>query len=238
MSNLWDVPAYLIMAFSLAFDAQAGKASRVSLEASHVRQSQFEATRPMAPSELLAEDAWLRAIKIASPKSDALARYGARIFVTTSGRYYVPSDGERREIVKLRENAGIAARVISAAAQALESEIEKTSGRKPGRAAVYIATLYGPAAAISYQRMLETAPDTPVTAAVPQLSAAIGLESAPAIGAYDRLLRTILASDSTEVADDTPGQVQNRDRGTVRGPIKGTLTTAEKTGTSRVAAAP
>ncbi len=83
MSSLWDVPAYLVMAFSLALDVPAETGATASPErAPGLALADESADMPRLPEEV-----WLRAVKAASPHSDILARYGGRIFVTSTGRF-------------------------------------------------------------------------------------------------------------------------------------------------------
>ena len=199
MSSLWEVPAYLVMAFSLALDAPAEKTGVAALlpPSLHV----LESADAVAASPLLPDEAWLRAVKAASPHSDVLARYGGRIFVTSSGRDYVPVAGERAEILALQKTRAIATRVLAAATVEFKAELARATGREPTRAALLIAHLYGTSSAISYLRALEGSPQRPAIAAVPQLANAWGPASREPLVALDaRVSAELGANDAAKPA--------------------------------------
>lgn len=165
MSSLWDVPQYLIMAFSLALDAPVEKASRVSLTSVQALR-----TPAWAAAGVPDEAFWLRSVKLASPHSDILSAYGARIFVTSSGRYYVPAESDRADILALRRNGEVAMRVLSAATLVLHKHLEQKTGRAPTRGALLIAHMAGEKTALQYIAALNADPDADAAAAVPALA--------------------------------------------------------------------
>lgn len=171
MSSLWDVPQYLIMAFSLAFDTPVEKASRVSYSPPPAHTS--AKTPTLSGAAMPDETTWLRAMKIAAPHSEIVQAYASRIFVTSTGRYYVPDATERGEILSLRSNADVTARVLAAATQTLVEELTKRAGHRPTRGALVLAHLLGESAALRYMQRLEAAPDTEATVFMPALSAAL-----------------------------------------------------------------
>ena len=221
------------MAFSLALDAPGEKASRVSFSP-HPQQQH------LAAADQVPDETWLRLVKTASPRSDALARYGARIFSTSSGRYYVPTDEDRREIMSLRQNAGLAARVILAANDVLGYAVERAAGKKATSGALLIGDLYGPEAAIRYAKALSFAPDQLLTGAVPQMAERVGAEEPPTVAKFDTRMRQVLLAGGERMVESADGSAP-RSASLVSGEvIKGTLTKfdrAEDTGgASHVAA--
>ncbi|MEQ1716728.1 MAG: hypothetical protein ABL907_12200 [Hyphomicrobium sp.] len=201
MSSLWDVPTYLIMAFSLALDAPAGKASRVSFE-----NQGAPAAAPLGSGEptsrgRLGDEVWLRAVKTAAPASDILQVFGARIFVTSTDRYYIPALTDRDEILSLQNNASVAVRVLAAATSAHKRQLESETGRLPSRGALLVAHLYGSAAAQRYVRAMSGNCERPARAAVPALAPALGEGGGLTLCALDRRLARLLREGGPAMAD-------------------------------------
>jgi len=219
LSSLWDVPHYLIMAFSLAFHAPAEKASRVSLTPS--AHSLIENASARAGADLLDDSAWLRAVKTAAPSSDALAIYGARIFQTSSGRYYVATQAERAEILALKDNEEIAARVMAAATLHLTERLAAETGRRPSRGALLIAHAVGLEAAASYARALAHDPSARAVAAIPALAPVLRGHRTLTLAALDARLNAALGTDQDGmVAETAPRHMQahNLMKGTLSAP--------------------
>ena len=166
MSSLWDVPQYLIMAFSLALDAPVEKASRVSHTSLPAPITAVASGASVMPDESF----WLRSVKLAAPQSDILSAYAGRIFATTSGRYYVPAESDRADIMALRLNREVTARVLAAATVALGQDLRKRTGLTPTRGALLIAHMAGPKFALAYMQALDTNPEAKAAAAVPSLA--------------------------------------------------------------------
>lgn len=230
MSSFWDVPAILIMAFSLALDAPAGKASRIPPQSPPPAITVLDRAREPALREALSDDAWLRALKRAAPASDALSRYAARIFVTSAGRYYVPVPSEKAEILALRSNGDVAVRVLAAATAELKRDLHETTGREPSRGALLVAHLLGRSEAISYMRAAIHEPSARAVRVVPAFGVLLNGDGSLTVGALDRRLSHALGGPVTEVAD------AGRGRGT-REAFKGTLTRPEALSRSEVASA-
>src|SRR5262245_30053994 len=72
------------------------------------------ALEPLAGPLRFGERAWLRALHENGAQAEG---YGSRVFVTSGGRYYVPTEVERRRILDARDNSALAARVARAAAE-------------------------------------------------------------------------------------------------------------------------
>lgn len=214
MSSLWDVPQYLIMAFSLALPAPVEKASRVTFTPSHAF-----GTSAASPGALPDESFWLRSIKLAAPQSDILSAYGARIFVTSSGRYYVPAAADRDDILALRRNGEVAARVLAAATMVLRKRLAQSSARAPTRGALLIAHVAGETSARDYIAALDADPDAEVSRAVPGLAKLLGGDKGVTLTQLEARLRTALRMP--------PEQVTAARASGDAGALKGTLTRPE-----------
>lgn len=176
MSSLLDVPHYLIMAFSLAFPNPVEKVSR----ASYAKPTSSIVTRQsprLSGLDQLEDDAWLNAVKIASPASDVLALYAAQIFQTSSGRYYVAPPSFRDEILALKKNDDVVARVMAFASRALKEQIAARSGVSVSPGAVLVAHTAGLAAAVTYSRALMSGPQQRVVEEVHDLVPMLGRKS-------------------------------------------------------------
>lgn len=195
MSSLWDVPQYLIMAFSLALDAPVEKASRVSIAPPHVPSA-----AAMPAGSVPDENFWLRSVKLASPSSDILSAYGARIFVTSTGRYYVPAERERADILALRRNGEVTARVMAAATWALRKRLQMASGRIPTRGALLIAHLASETAALDYMAALDDDPEAEAARAVPALTKLLDGNKAMTLAQLEARLKRSLRVEHQEVA--------------------------------------
>lgn len=212
LSSLWDVPQYLIMAFSLALDAPVEKASRVSFTSGPAIRAPA-----LQPGAVPDEAFWLRSVKLAGPHSDILSAYGARIFVTSSGRYYVPAESDRTEILALRRNGEVATRVLSAATLVLHKHLEQKSGRAPPRGALLIAHLAGEKTALDYMAALHADPEADAAAAVPALAKLLDeVGKALTLAQLEARLSRALLAKPEQIAE---AQTQDQEK-----TFKGTLT--------------
>jgi hypothetical protein len=166
LSSLFEIPAQLAMLLSLAASA-----------AGHDTPLDASKTFPASPPELVeaiegplrfTERGWMRALYENQGEADGL---GARIFVTSGGRYYVPVTSDRRRILDARQDTEIATRVTAAAAQRDATRIRRAVKRAPAATDLYIAHVFGPDTAISLMQMVAARPDTPLSKSFPQLAA-------------------------------------------------------------------
>ncbi len=88
---------------------------------------------------------WLRALKEDLPR-DA-HDYAQSIFRTSGGRFYVPRQSERLEILDARNDGALAARAARAFARANAHALRLSLRRAPTAGELYIAHLFGPEAA-------------------------------------------------------------------------------------------
>lgn len=166
MSSLFEIPAQLAMLLSLA-------ASTVGHEAPVEASKAFPTASPgsVEPVEgplRFTDRGWMRALYENQEEADGL---GARIFVTSGGRYYVPVASDRRRILDTRQNAEIAGRVTTAAAVRDAARIRGALKRAPAAADLYVAHVFGPETAISLIEAVGRAPDAPLKESLPMLAA-------------------------------------------------------------------
>jgi hypothetical protein len=199
------------MAFSLALDAPVEKASRVSLNATpmHTSAAAFAGALPD-------EDLWLRSVKLAAPQSDVLSLYGERIFVTSAGRYYVPAQSDRDDILALRRNRDVAARVLAAATASLQAELTRRSPFAPTRGALLIAHMAGIEPALGYMQALASDPQAKAANAVPPLARLLEDTRSITLAQLEDRLNRRLHNQPQQIAD-----------GSDSGELRGTMTKTE-----------
>ena len=228
------------MAFSLALDAPDGKASRVSSELAPARIEKVSRTLARPGDDKVSEQVWLRAVKAAGPQSDILQRYGARIFVTSSGRYYVPVAGERSEILEMQRSSALAARVLAGATRSFKAEIAASTGREPSRAALFLAHSYGTDVASAYVRALNATPEKPAGAVLASFAFDRPAQEKLSLEAFDARLSAMLGADTSAPAHDALRVRAPARRplmaDVIRSPIKGTLTRSDAPADNKLAA--
>jgi len=114
------------------------------------------------------EGSWLRALKEDLPR-DAHG-YARRIFRTSGGRYYVPRQNERRQILKARYDEVLAARAARAFAQANARILSARLERAPTAGELYLAHLFGPETAASLVARMRSNPNEPAAKYIPELA--------------------------------------------------------------------
>ena len=232
MSSLWEVPAYLIMAFSLALEAPVGKASRASATPS----SQISATFAFNAQRHAAmpDPIWLRAVKTAGPHSSVLRYYADRIFVTSIGKFYVPSDGDRAEISALQNNSEVVTRVIAAATRA-NKNLLKELGNRPTPGVLHVAHVLGIASAQRFCAALKRHPDALAAKFLPELAGELQSTPDMSVAALDAKL-TSLVSGGVAIPHSNGGERRTPDRFALGvGVLKGTVTKSETVPQGRVA---
>jgi hypothetical protein len=224
LSGLWEVPAYLIMAFSLALDAPVGKASRVSTAPSSQISATFafDAQRHAAMPETI----WLRAVKTAGPHSSVLRYYADRIFITSIGKFYVPSDSDRAEISAMQNNSEVVTRVIAAATRANKYLLSEL-GNKPTPGVLHVAHVFGIASAQRFCAALKRHPEAPATLVLPELAGELQSMPGMTVAALDAKLTALVTGDVT-VPRSHGSAVRTPDRFAFgAGALKGTVTRSE-----------
>jgi hypothetical protein len=166
LSSLFEIPAQLAMLLSLAASTAGHDAP---VEASKAFPTAApELVEPIEGPLRFTERGWMRALYENQAEAEGL---GARIFVTSGGRYYVPVASDRRRILETRQNAEIASRVTSAAAVRDAARIRSALQRAPAAADLYVAHVFGRETAISLIKEVGRAPDAPLKESFPMLAA-------------------------------------------------------------------
>jgi hypothetical protein len=174
LSSLFEIPAQLAMLLSLA-------ASTAGHDVAGEPSKSFPTAPPgvVEPVEgplRFTDRGWMRALYENQEEADGL---GARIFVTSSGRYYVPVASDLRRILDTRQNAEMAQRVASAAAVRDAARIRRALKRAPAAADLYVAHVFGPETAITLIEEVGRAPDAPLKESFPMLAALPEVRQAP-----------------------------------------------------------
>jgi hypothetical protein len=169
LGSLLDIPAQLAMLLSLA-------ASNAAPDGMHMDPRALSepplvvAAEPLEGPMRFGERAWLRALQENPAQSGG---YGSRVFVTSSGRYYVPTTEDRRSILEARNDGPLAAGVARAAADRNAARLQMALGRAPCAADLYVAHVIGSASAIAFLRAVDKTPDLPLREAFPGLQASL-----------------------------------------------------------------
>ena len=194
MSSLFDIPAQLALLLSLA----AGSAEPSPLSpaiASSISQSVSQAAPPPydAPEGplLYSEHSWLRALHD-NPR--AAKQIGARVFVTSGGRYYLPTPHDRPRILAARNDVALSTPVARAAAEHNAARMRHAFNRAPAAGDLYIAHLYGTETAIGLVRAVEEEPDALLRSRFPALADAAADASASAPVTVEQFYRRVLGA--------------------------------------------
>lgn len=201
MSPLIEVPAELIMVLSLAAAAVGGEASRApdahDMRAPAIERRTFQDDN--GPFRL-GEQIWLRAMseRCEEPRFQL---YACRIFVTSSGRYYVPRRQERRELLSLRRDPVVAEYVTERFAQDNARRIAGALGRPASAGELYIAHLAGPEATIEMVTLLDRRPEANLAHRLPHAAMALdavhpGGAALSIAAAYVALVRAVDPRDA------------------------------------------
>lgn len=104
------------------------------------------------------ESTWLKTVKDVGDEF-GLDKYTPHIFKTRSGRYYVPNQKLRNEILQLRHNPEISAMMAGAFTQKNSDFIATQVGREPTAGELYIAHFLGAQGASKLISLAEDNPD-------------------------------------------------------------------------------
>jgi hypothetical protein len=172
LSSLFDVPAQLALALSLAASAGGNGSARA--------HPVYEAPAPPTALDIFdlqtvdgplrfSDALWFRALKESATGTDAEDVAGA-IFRTSGGRYYVPASAERRRILQKRMDVGLAARIARAFGEHNAEQMQQDIQRAPTAGELYIAHLFGPEVAASFIKRVESTPDKSAAKEMPELA--------------------------------------------------------------------
>ena len=204
MSSLFDVPAQLAMLLSLAASTAATDSSAVSVAAEHAAPVTDVAvvSEPLEGPLRFGERAWLRALHENAKEAETI---GARVFVTSGGRYYIPSPNDRDRILAARNDAELGARVARASAERNAARMRDALHRAPTAGDLYIAHVFGVGTAISLLKAAGEAPDTALAKVFPELAAnaaevAGGAKAPVTVGQFYRRLSGALRESPRLIA--------------------------------------
>jgi hypothetical protein len=162
LSSLFEVPASLALVLALA--ASGGGTAHLEATIGDQMSAPSLAEGPCRFSEQM----WLRAVAEGAG-GEELAVHGARVFKTSSGRYYIPQEEERRQILALRRDAAIAQYVAYRLARRNAEILQAAIGRAPGAGDLYIAHLFGAETAIGLITLAKEKPGVTLASSLPDL---------------------------------------------------------------------
>lgn len=103
------------------------------------------------------DQTWLQTLKTAGPGL-GYGRYADGIVQTDSGRFVVPNEAQRKEIMQLRTDPAAASAMAGAFTQRNSAYLAERLGRQPTDGELYIAHFLGPSGAA---QLITTASNTP-----------------------------------------------------------------------------
>ena len=139
-----------------SFDYLLNTAKRESSFKTHAKSSSSSA----AGLFQFVEGTWLKVVKEDGDRL-GLSNVAKNIHKTSSGRYYVPNRGQRREILDLRHDAETSALVAAAFTEQNERYVRRRIGRTPSDGELYLAHFLGPGSAAKMINLSEQRPDSP-----------------------------------------------------------------------------
>lgn len=160
MSSVLEIPTQIAMALTLA--ANMTGADYDYLVKTAARESSFKAAAQSRTSSATGlfqfiEETWLRTLKEDGPAL-GLGDVAAKITKSRSGRYFVASPRERRDILNLRNDPRISALMAGAYTKRNAEALSEGIGRAPTSGELYLAHFLGPRDAIRMIELLNSAP--------------------------------------------------------------------------------
>jgi hypothetical protein len=174
LSSLFDVPAQLAMLLSLAASMATSQPTAAVAEVAVPPADVATLSQPLEGPLRFSDHTWMRALHENGKAADA---HGARVFVTSGGRYYVPPPSDRSHVLATRNDAEFAARIAWAAAARNARRMHAALHRAPTAGDLYIAHVFGAETAIS---LLDTAgrdPDAAFDKRFPELAGAAAVSA-------------------------------------------------------------
>ncbi len=104
------------------------------------------------------EGTWLQMVKEVGNKF-GLDKYTPHIFSTRSGKYYVPNQKLRGEILKLRHNPEVSAMMAGEFTKQNSEFMQERLGRKPSQGELYVAHFLGAKGAADLVSLANSKPD-------------------------------------------------------------------------------
>ena len=108
------------------------------------------------------EGTWLKVVKEDGDRL-GLSDMAKNIRRSSSGKYYVPNRGQRREILNMRHDAETSALVAAAYTEHNERYVRGRIGRTPSDGELYLAHFLGPGSAAKMINLAERQPDSPAS---------------------------------------------------------------------------
>lgn len=149
------------------------------------------------------ERAWLRALHENTKEAETI---GARVFVTSGGRYYMPSPNDRSRILAARNDPELAARVARAGAERNAARMRAALHRSPTAGDLYIAHVFGAETAIGLLKAASEAPNAALKDRFPALASSAaevsgdGMKAPITVGQFYRRLSGALREPPRLVA--------------------------------------
>jgi hypothetical protein len=121
---------------------------------------------PLEGSFRFGERAWLRALH---ENAEVAETIGARVFVTSGGRYYLPAPADQPRVAAARTDDEFAARIAYSAAVRNAAVMRLALHRSPTAGDLYIAHVFGAPTAIELIAAVDEAPDAALEQRFPTL---------------------------------------------------------------------
>ena len=232
MSFGLDLPQHLMMVLSLAAATvraePPGSPAPQPAAATAIHQTRLAAgTGPREGPYRFSEQVWLRALK-ELPATPGGEQDRELIFVTSSGRYYVPAAGPRDLILAARHDPERAAAVARALAEDNARALQRETAVEATAADLYVAHMAGRPTALALVKLAKTQPQAQVAKVLPALLAALPQLAHPGakpltIGEADSVLRHALGvrEEAPVVAtvEAQPGSRLHFADGRLKGPV-------------------
>jgi hypothetical protein len=174
LSSLFEVPAQLAMLLSLAASTATTDPTAAMAEIAAPPADVAAISQPLEGPLRFSDHTWMRALHENGKEADA---HGARVFVTSGGRYYVPPPSDRSRVLATRNDAEFAARITWAAATQNAGRMHAALHRAPTAGDLYIAHVFGATTAISLLDIVGRDPDAAFDKRFPELAGAAALSA-------------------------------------------------------------
>ncbi len=113
------------------------------------------------------EGTWLKVVKEDGPRL-GLSDMAKNIRRSSSGKYYVPNKGQRKQILAMRHDAETSALMAAAYTEHNERYVRGRIGRTPSDGELYLAHFLGPGSAAKMINLAERQPDSPASRHFPR----------------------------------------------------------------------
>ena len=136
------------------------------------RESSFKTSAKSSSSSAaglfqFVEGTWLKVVKEDGPRL-GLSDMAKNIRRSSSGKYYVPNRGQRKEILAMRHDAETSALMAAAYTEHNERYVRGRIGRTPSDGELYLAHFLGPGSAAKMINLAERQPDSPASRHFPR----------------------------------------------------------------------